>query len=319
MYQFTCGLGGLTPGGIYASLPNTTKPSPSSSRVPGLPEPGVFFPGEGAKSPTGPYGITAQMRTFEVPSADGRRPPKFSHDSEPAKLASHGTVPPNWSDTISSSKGLSGFFPGRWAYDKPAPDAPIECRSPPSNHTPSGLTPSESHNTSSQTSFSPHPEEARKGSTGPSNDQQPGASPAFFSFPNSRGGVYMGNQASTPSQDGSSNASYNIQQKQTSNSEAFQLPPGGWSFGSGNTPMVSGMSPPPMPTGTTPLPSGMSTPANGDWSQILGHMAWNNSTGPEQGSIDWKQNQRDEPKYGYKSGFFVSSDEPGLHGLSIPK
>ena len=269
-----------------------------SSGASGLPERGVFFPGESTTSfgqdtqsqslldpESSPY-LFAQLRTFDVPSGEARRPPK------PAQEPEHGIYPKN-KDNFSNIKGPSGLFPLGWKVDKPGPDMATEEPTPPSNHTPTGLTPSESHNASSATSYSSHQDEARNSIT---NDQSAKNS-NLFSFPYARQSPNSTYQTTSTRQDDSSNPSYNMRPNQTSNSDSFTIPPG-WDFGTGNTPL---------PTGSTPLPSEMSPPADGNWSQLLGSMSWS-AGGPEQGNINWEANSRAAPQYGYKSGFFVNTD-----------
>ena len=175
---------------------------------------------------------------------------------------------------------------------------------PSSNYTPTGLTPSDSQNESSRTSYSPHQDESGKGSTGHPKGQA-GQSPTFYTFPPASERIYTGNQVSAASQDTSSTSSYVLPQL-SGNNEDFTIP-AGWTLGTGSTPL---------PTGSTPMPSGMSPPADGDWSQLLGgSVSWDNG-GPEQGNVNWEADQRPSSGYAYKSGFSVASDDPRLNMMS---
>lgn len=303
--------------------------SPSSTGAPGLPEPKVFFPGQSISpninnpreylfmplNEETSSNMYAKMNTFDVPSADTRRPPEPTHRSQEAatffEVPSADTQRPpqpthrfqeaatfqGTRDNVSTFKGPSGLFPGGWKVDIPASDEAYQAPTPPSNNTPSGLTPAESQNASSATSYSPRQDEGRKSASAEEATQMP----HVFSLPTSNTAPNLSHQTTNSSgMDDSSSSSYNMPSNQTSISDAFNVP-SGWDFSAGNMPL---------PTGNTPLPSGMSPPANGDWSQLLGSMTWS-ATGTEHGGQNWEGNGNAgaSPRYGYKSGFLYEAGD----------
>ena len=240
--------------------------------------------------------LYTHRHTFDVPSGETRRPPG------PAQNVTQSVYPQN-DGKASHFKGSAGLFPGGWKVDHPGPDMATEQLTPPSNHTPTGLTPSESQNSSSATSYSPHQEEARNTTQ---NDQTT-ESPNVFSFPDSRQGVNSIHRTTTSSLDDRSNSSYHMPRTPLSNGESFTIPPG-WDFGTGATPMPTGSTP--VPSDTTPFPTGLSPPADGDWSQLLGTMGWG-ASGPETANYNWPEGAGavTSPKYAYKSGFLYDAED----------
>ncbi len=271
-----------------------------SSGAPGLSERAVFFPGEGSLQSSGPNtqpqtffvphdpnSASAPSRDFDVPSGENHRPPKSAQSPKQ-------DIYPGDHNNVESFTGPAGLFPGGWKVGNPGPDVAFEQPTPPSNHTPTGLTPSDSLNTSSATSYSPHQDEAR-------NADHAVRSPNPFSFPSARD---PNHQTTSSSNNDSSDVSYSMPTTQSTNSDGFTIPPG-WEFGTGNTPLPSGSTP--FPTGSTPLPSGMSPSADGDWSQLLGSMSWS-AAGPQQGNMNWEYNTGPPPRYGYKAGFLFETE-----------
>jgi len=271
--------------------------------APGLPERVVFFPGVGSSQspdpntqtqsffvPHDPNSASAPLRAFDVPSGENHRPPKPAQSPERG-IYSHDH------NNVESFTGPAGLFPGGWKVDNPGPDVAVEQPTPPSNQTSAGLTPSDSLNTSSATSYSPHQDEAR-------NTDRAVRNPNLFSFPSSRQESDSNRQATSSSNNDSSDVSYSMPTTQSTNSDAFTIPPG-WEFGTGNTPLPSVSTP--FPTGSTPLPSGMSPPADGDWSQLLGSMSWS-AAGPQPGNMNWESNTGPSPRYGYKAGFLFDNE-----------
>lgn len=230
---------------------------------PGLPEPGVCFPTDSKDN------ILQPPATFGI----------FTGEKKSGNFG-----------------GPASVFTGDWQIDGTQPDA-REDPSPPSNPTPSNLTPGESQQDSSATSYSPRLEDDRKtrqfdGST---------SATAYGTFPVTQDSMYMGNSSSTSNRDDSSSTSFPGPRDQHSNTEAYDFPPANWDFG----------------IGTTPLPSGMSPPTDGHWSNSSGPPlpAWSSHPSTEdKGNVNWKANQRDPPQYGYKSGFLMDTSVPSLNG-----
>ncbi len=231
--------------------------------------------------------VPAPLRAFDVLSGENHQPPK------PVQSPKQGIHPADVNN-VESFKGLGGLFPGGWKIDTPTPDMAVEQPTPPSNHTPTGLTPPDSLNASSATSYSTHQDEAR-------NTDRAGKSPNLFSFPSDQD---PNHQTTSSSKNDSSDASYSMPTTHSTHSDAFTIPPG-WEFGTGNTPLPSGSTP--FPTGSTPLPSGMSPPTDGDWSQLLGSVSWS-AAGPQQGNMNWESSTGPSPRYGYKAGFLFESE-----------
>lgn len=230
---------------------------------PGLPEPGVCFPADSKDN------ILQPPATFGV----------FPGEKKSGNF-----------------RGPPGVFTGGWHIDDTQP-GPREDPSPPSNPTPSNLTPGESQQDSSATSYSPRLEDDRKTRQFVNSISPTG----YGAFPGSQESMYIGHSSSTSNRDDSSNTSFPAPRDQHSNTEAYDFPPSNWDFGSG----------------TTPLPSGMSPPADGHWSNtsVPPLPAWSSHSSTEdKGNVNWKANQRDSPKYGYKSGFLMDTSVPSLNG-----
>ena len=193
-------------------------------------------------------------------------------------------------------RGPASVFTGNWHVDDTQP-GPREDPSPPSNTTTTNLTPGESQHDSSATSYSPRLEDDRKTRQLDSSI----SATAYGTFPGSQDSMYIGHSSSTSNVDDSSNTSFPGSREQQSNTEAYDFPPSNWDFGSG----------------TTPLPSGMSPPADGHWSNssVPPLPAWSSHSSTEdKGNVNWKANQRDPPQYGYKSGFLMDTSVPSLNG-----
>lgn len=266
----------------------------------GLPERAVFFPMEGCLQssdtntqpqsflvPHDPDSTSAPLRDFDVPSGENHRPPKSAQTPKKG-------IYPGDHNNVESFTGPGGVFPGGWKVDNPGPDLAFEQPTPPSNPTSTGLTPSESLNASSAASYSPHLDEAR-------NTDRVERNPNVFSFPSARDSNH---QTTSSSNNDGSDVSYSMPTTQSTNSDAFTIPPS-WEFVTGNTPLPSGSTP--FPTGSTPLPSGMSPPIDGDWSQLLGSVGWS-AAGPQQGNMNWESNTGPSPRYEYKAGFMFETE-----------
>lgn len=246
---------------------------------------GFFMPhdSESAKSP---------IRTFDLPCWETRVPPKGPQFPGLNNLSGN-------HNNVDNFSGPSGLFPGGWKVDNPGPDMAPEQPTPPSIHTPSGLTPSDSLNDSSATSHSSNQDGAR-------NNERATENPNIFSFPSPGQTSNANEQARSSSHDRNSVYLYGMPNTRSSNNDAFTVPPG-WDLGTGNTPLAPEGST--FPVGNTPLPSGMSPPADGDWSQLLGSMGWS-ATGPPQGNMDWA-NAEASSQYGYKYGFLIDTESQG--------
>lgn len=231
--------------------------------------------------------LYAQMHTFDVPSGESRRPPNSAQSQE--------------NDTVTAFKGPGGLFHGGWKVDSPeAHCADTEQPTPPSNHTPTGLTPSESHNASSATSYSPRQEEAR----GTINSNQNAKGSGVFTFPETTLGPNFSHQSTVSSVNDSSNSSFQMPPTPISNGDSFTIPPG-WDFGTGNASMPTGTTP---FSGNTPLPSGMSPPTDGDWTQMMNGMSWS-AAGPPGGDMSWPTAVGASPAAYYKSGFLYETGD----------
>lgn len=212
--------------------------------------------------------------------------------------ATFGISPGEKGSQSGSFRGPAGVFPGGWRAEIPQPGR-AEDPSPPSNPTPSNLTPGESQHASSATSYSPTLEDGRK--THHINNSA--STTAYITFPNGQDGTYIRNSSCTSNRDDSSNGSLPMPKDQNSNNDDYNFAPGGWDFSNG--------------TRITPLPASMSPPAAGQWasSNVLPLPVWSNNRSKEdQTNVDWKANRRDPPRYGYKSGFLMDTGIPDPNG-----
>ena len=185
----------------------------------------------------------------------------------------YGNFPDKWEERYS---GPGGIFPGGFHTDTPGPEMQ-DTASSTSNLTPSGLTPGDSNNNSSATSYSPRQENDPKTTQSNASGSNAGS---FLS----REGIFLRNSSINTTRNDSNNNPFSMSNEQNNTSETFDFPTAAWDVGLGNTPLPSGMTPPAMEnwsgSGPLPLPTWSQRRSTGDGS--------NEKLGPDQ------QNQQSE-------------------------
>lgn len=184
---------------------------------------------------------------------------------------------------------MYGIFPGHGDTHNQGSGANAQDGlSPPSNPTPSSLTPGDSQRGSSATSYSPGREDDLK----TTRSDILGNNPAYHSIPTSRESLYMENSGNSGHDDSSSN-SLRMHGDQNNANDAFTVPPG-WGLG----------------TETTPPPSGMNPPADGNWANLHVPPVWDtDQSAGKPRKMNWETTQQNPPiqQFGFQSVFHTDS------------